>query len=116
LKFPPCSLIDLKPETDNPSSVNVPVLSKTIIETLPATLILGGSMQKIFLFLSYRTAKITPEVIAAGRAGGIAIVIRSMNLLKVDQASRYVKDAFKFASIPIKATSPRAQAKSKESR
>lgn len=72
-------------------------------------------MQKIFLFLSYRTAKITPEVIAAGRAGGIAIVIRSMNLLKVDQASRYVIDALRFASIPIKATSPRAHAKSKES-
>ncbi len=76
----------MKPETDNPSSVNVPVLSKIMIETLPATLILGGSIQKIFFFLSYRTARITPEVIAAGSAGGIAIVIKSMNLQKVPQA------------------------------
>lgn len=79
-------MIVLKPDTSRPSSVKVPVLSKTMIETHPATLILGGSIQKIFLLLSCLTARMTPEVIAAGRAGGIAIVIKSMNLLKVPQA------------------------------
>lgn len=79
-------MTDLNPETESPSSVNVPVLSNTIIETLPATFILGGSMQKIFLRLSYLTARMTPDVMAAGKAGGMAIVIKSINLLKVPQA------------------------------
>lgn len=105
----------MNPETDNPSSVKVPVLSNTMIETLPATLILGGSIQKIFHFLSCLTARMTPEVIAAGRAGGIAIVIKSMNLLKVLQASKYVKEALILHSIPIKATNPKAHANNNES-
>lgn len=90
-------------------------MSKTMIETQPATLILGGSIQKIFHHFSCQTARMTPEVMAAGRAGGMAMVIRSMNLLKVIQAERYFSETGKLASIPIKAMNPRAQAKRRES-
>lgn len=86
-----------------------------MIETLPATLILGGSIQKIFHLFNCRTARMTPDVIAAGRAGGMAIVIRSMNLLKVIQAERYFRETGRLANIPMKAMKPRAQAKSIES-
>ncbi len=114
-QFPPWSFTDLNPETESPSSVKVPVLSKIMIETLPATLILGGSIQKILHFLSYLTAKITPEVIAAGRAGGIAIVIKSMNLLKVPQGVWYFRETSMLQSIPIKAMKPSVHAKRRES-
>jgi hypothetical protein len=105
----------LNPETDSPSSVKVPVLSKIIIETQPATLILGGSMQKIFQRFSYLTAKITPAVIAVGSIGGIAIVIKSKNLLTVETVSRYFIETGIFTSIPMKAIKPNEHANSKES-
>lgn len=66
-----------KPNTWRPSSVKVPVLSKTIILTLPATFTRGGEMQKILFFLSLASAKRVPAVIAAGKAGGTVIVIKS---------------------------------------
>jgi hypothetical protein len=37
-------------------------------------------MQKIFIFSSLDSEKTTPKPIAAGKEGGIAIVIRSSNL------------------------------------
>ena len=46
------NLAGLKPKTSSPSSVRVPVLSKTMIETLPDTLILGGEIQLIFNLVS----------------------------------------------------------------
>jgi hypothetical protein len=55
----------------------VPVLSNTNVSTLPATLILGGDIQKIFIFFSRFMAKIIPHDMAAGSAGGTVIVIRS---------------------------------------
>jgi hypothetical protein len=67
----------LKPSTDKPSSVRVPVLSKTKISVLPATLILGGEMQNMFDFFSRLMAKIIPHDIAAGSAGGTVMVIKS---------------------------------------
>jgi len=45
--------------------------------TLPLTFTLGGEMQKIFFFLSLPMAKIVPMVMAAGKAGGTVIVIKS---------------------------------------
>ena len=58
----------------------MPVLSKTIKLTLPATLTLGGEIQKIFFFLSLDKANTVPAVIAAGKAGGTVIVMRSNDL------------------------------------
>jgi hypothetical protein len=63
-----------KPNTVRPSSVKVPVLSKTIFFTLPAILILYGAMQNILAFFSRATAKTAPQVKAAGIAGGTQIV------------------------------------------
>ncbi len=68
---------DLKPRTERPSSVRVPVLSKTKVSICPAKLMRGGEMQNIFRFLSLFIAKIIPHDIAAGNAGGTAIVIKS---------------------------------------
>ena len=68
------------PFTCRPSSVRVPVLSKTIMFTLPATFTLWGEMQKIFFCLRRETAKAVPAVMAAGRAGGTVIVMRLRHL------------------------------------
>ena len=82
----------LNPETDSPSSVNVPVLSKTIMETLPATLIQGGSIQYIFFFFNHYIAYTIPADIARGRAGGIEIVIRSSQFSTIKVAISYSMD------------------------
>lgn len=77
----------LKPKTYKPSSVNVPVLSNTINCTLPLTFTLGGEIQKILCFFSLLIAKTVPTVIAAGRAGGTVIVIRSSDLSTIAAGS-----------------------------
>lgn len=74
------SLMHLKPCTDSPSSVSVPVLSNTKVVILPERLTLGGEMQKILEFLSLKMANATPTPIAAGRAGGTQITIKLRNL------------------------------------
>ena len=51
-----------------------------MIETLPATFVLGGEMQTIPSLFSLERAKAIPTVIAAGRAGGIVIVMTSRDL------------------------------------
>ena len=56
--------------------MRVPVLSKTMKFTLPLTLTLGGEMQKIFLPFSLASANTVPMVIAAGNAGGTAMVTK----------------------------------------
>lgn len=68
---------DLAPRTSKPSSVKVPVLSKHITSTVPATLTLFGLMQKIFFFRNRDNANEVPIVKVAGSAGGITIVIKS---------------------------------------
>jgi hypothetical protein len=67
--------------------VRVPVLSKTIMFTRPATFILVGEMQNIFIFLSLASAKAVPAVIAAGSAGGTVIVTRSRHLITISSVS-----------------------------
>lgn len=76
------TLTGLNPYRSSPSSVNVPVLSKTQVETLPDIFIFGGEMQKIFFFLSLLIANIIPMLIAAGKEGGTVIVKRSRPLIK----------------------------------
>jgi len=71
---------DLTPRISMPSSVRVPVLSKTMIYIIPLTLTRGGEMQKIWHFLSRWMAKATPAVMVAGRAGGTVTVRRSRDL------------------------------------
>ena len=63
-----------------PSSVKVPVLSKTKVEIYPAKFILGGDIQKMFFRFSLTIAKTTPQVIAAGIAGGTVTVSKSRAL------------------------------------
>ncbi len=67
--------------------MSVPVLSKTMRFTLPATFTLGGEIQKIFFFFNLLIAKTVPTVIAAGRAGGTVIVIKSSDLSIIGQAA-----------------------------
>ena len=69
--------VDLKPSTERPSSVNVPVLSKTKVVIWPAMLIRGGDMQKMSCFLRRLIAKTIPQDMAAGRAGGTVTVNKS---------------------------------------
>ena len=68
--------------------MRVPVLSKTIMFTLPETFTLGGEMQKILFFLRRLIAKAVPAVIAAGRAGGTVIVIRLRHLSTMSEVSQ----------------------------
>jgi len=74
------SFIPLTPMTYKPSSVSVPVLSKTMTYTLPVKLTLGGDVQKIFLDFNRTSADDIPTDIVVGKVGGIVIVIRSSNL------------------------------------
>lgn len=67
--------------------MRVPVLSNTIRFTLPATLTLGGDIQKILFFLSLLIANAVPAVMAAGSAGGTVIVIRSSDLSIIAEVS-----------------------------
>ena len=67
----------LNPNTVNPSSVSVPVLSNTKVVTVPATLTLYGAMQKILSFFSRLIAKTTPHERAAGMEGGTQMVSMS---------------------------------------
>ena len=67
----------LKPSTERPSSVKVPVLSNTKVSICPAMLIRCGEIQKIDFFLSRFRANTIPQDIAAGNAGGTETVIRS---------------------------------------
>lgn len=53
--------------------------------TRPAILILAGAIQYILYLLSLDTAKTTPTVIAAGKAGGTVIVIKSSDLSAISQ-------------------------------
>lgn len=55
----------------------------------PATLTRGGDMQKILLFLSLANANNVPAVIAAGRAGGTVIVIRSKDLSTISSVASF---------------------------
>ena len=64
-----------------PSSVRVPVLSKTIVYTLPATFILGGEIQNIFNFLNLFIAYNVDTVKVEGNAGGTVTVIKSKKLV-----------------------------------
>ena len=80
------------PATLSPSSVRVPVLSKTIIWTLPAAFMLKGLIQYIFLSLSLDSANMIPTLIAAGRAGGTEIVIKSKNLTIVSLVDKYFNE------------------------
>ena len=75
------SLIPLNPFVFRPSSVSVPVLSKTRKLTLPPTLILVGDMQNIFYLLRRFPANIIPTVMAAGRAGG-TVIVNTSSILK----------------------------------
>ena len=70
-------LTDLAPRTSRPSSVKVPVLSKHITSTVPATLTLLGLIQKISFFRNRERANEVPIVNVAGNAGGTIIVIKS---------------------------------------
>ena len=72
--------IGLKPKTERPSSVSVPVLSKTKVEICPAMLILGGEMQKMSTLFNLLMANTIPHDIAAGMAGGTVTVMRSSAL------------------------------------
>lgn len=47
---------------------------------LPDKLTLGGEIQKIFCFFSLKIAKATPQLIAAGKAGGTQMTIKFKNL------------------------------------
>jgi hypothetical protein len=60
--------------TERPSSVRVPVLSKTIIDSLPATLIFDESIQKIWHCFSLFKEKRMPIDMTIGNSGGIARV------------------------------------------
>ena len=73
-------LIDRNPNTCKPSSVNVPVLSNTIIDTRPAMFTLGGAMQNIFDFFKREIATTVPTIIADGRAGGTVVTIKFKEL------------------------------------
>ena len=68
---------DRAPRTSRPSSVKVPVLSKHITSTVPATLTLFGEIQKISRFRRRERANEVPIVNVAGNAGGTIIVIKS---------------------------------------
>jgi len=70
-------LTDRAPKTSNPSSVKVPVLSKHIISTVPATFTRLGLIQKISFFRRRDRANEVPIVSVAGNAGGTIIVIKS---------------------------------------
>jgi hypothetical protein len=70
-------LTDLAPRTSRPSSVNVPVLSKHMTSTVPATLTRFGEIQNICCFRKRDNANDVPIVNVAGNAGGTIIVIKS---------------------------------------
>ena len=70
-------LTNRAPSTSNPSSVRVPVLSKHMISTVPATLTRFGLIQNIPCFRSRDKANEVPIVKVAGNAGGTIIVIKS---------------------------------------
>ena len=67
----------------------MPVLSKTIRLTLPVTFTRGGEIQNILLRLSLAIAKAAPAVMAAGRAGGTVIVIRSRERSMISSKLRF---------------------------
>lgn len=65
------------PYISNPSSVNVPVLSKHITVTLPLIFTLGGEIQNTLLRYNLVNAIDTPIWRQVGKAGGTVIVIKS---------------------------------------
>ena len=67
---PELESITLSLETEIQFSVRVPVLSNTMTETLPDTLILETFTQLICCSLSLCRANITPTLIAIGSSGG----------------------------------------------
>mmetsp|Transcript_15195 Transcript_15195/g.36004 ORF Transcript_15195/g.36004 Transcript_15195/m.36004 type:complete len:217 (+) Transcript_15195:915-1565(+) len=75
------------PMTSTPSSVRVPVLSKQRVSNCPAILTLLGEMQKIIAFLSRSSANSVPMVMAAGSAGGTAMVTMSQALRMMSRSS-----------------------------
>ena len=58
-------------------STSLPVLSKQVQSTAPATLMVRGEMQKMLRGSSRRLASTVPMVMAAGSAGGTTMVTRS---------------------------------------
>lgn len=60
-------------------------LSKQIQSTEPDTLITLEFIQNILLFFSLFRAYSFPTVMAAGRAGGTAIVIKSKDLIIISE-------------------------------
>lgn len=85
----------------------MPVLSKTIRFTLPLTLTRGGEIQKILLLFNLAIAKAAPAVIAAGRAGGTVIVIRSNDRSIISSALKsYLSINGKVARKPPTAIKP----------
>jgi hypothetical protein len=72
------------------SSVRVPVLSKTMMLTLPALLTADGAMQYIPFFLSLSIANKVPVIIARGRVGGTKVVIRFNQSSITSQVLRYL--------------------------
>ena len=76
----------LVPYISNPSSVNVPVLSKHMTVILPAILILNGLVQNIDFFFSLYKAIDTPICKQVGSAGGTLIVIRSRESITISSS------------------------------
>jgi len=83
-----------KPYTESPSSVKVPVLSNTKVVIRPERFTLGGEMQKIRCFLRRKMANATPQLIAAGRAGGTQMTIkfRKRSIKVVDEIPREMNE------------------------
>mmetsp|Transcript_36645 Transcript_36645/g.86768 ORF Transcript_36645/g.86768 Transcript_36645/m.86768 type:complete len:393 (-) Transcript_36645:932-2110(-) len=75
------------PRTSTPSSVRVPVLSKQMASRRPARFTLHGEMQKMFAFLRRSMANSIPMVMAAGSAGGTAMVTMSQALRMISRSS-----------------------------
>jgi|LauGreDrversion4_2_1035121.scaffolds.fasta_scaffold32407_4 hypothetical protein len=75
--------------------------------TLPATLTLGGEIQKILFFFNLEMANTVPAVMAAGRAGGTEIVIKFRHLSTISQSPYpYSSISLKVAANPTNAIIP----------
>jgi hypothetical protein len=79
-------IIELLPHD---SSVSVPVLSNTIILTLPALFTADGAIQNIPFFLSLPIANKVPVMKAVVRVDGTKVVIRFNKLSISSQVSQY---------------------------
>lgn len=75
--------------TEIPFSVNVPVLSKTIVETHPETLILDILRQLILCLFNLFNEKLTPMLMTIGISGGIGKVSASKILMMICSKLKY---------------------------